>query len=240
MGPDTSIWTCPSTPVLHRRRWEGERPYRALFPSLNHGRAGLLTRMLEMCSFCLCTACALLGTEFLGPYCTDLLWLPYIYRTLGCILFSLPSSTITFFSSPGCVDRFPLTLVLLSRFSIPPSLSAGLILHPDMLPAFLALSTTFLVVFTSVSGRPMVTQRGHYKQLRQEPLQLQGLAEVVGSFPEINVLVEGNQRFRDSIASSSNPNLLKEQTDEGQSPEFLFPGCGYVGPFTESLGCQAC
>lgn len=82
----------------------------------------------------------------------------------------------------------------------------------------------------------MAAQRGYYRQLRRDPVQLHSLAEVVGSFPEINILVEGNQRFRDSVASSSNPNLLKEQTDAGQNPGFLFLGCRYVS-FAENLGC---
>jgi len=94
-----------------------------------------------------------------------------------------------------------------------------------MFPTFLALFVAFLAVTAPVSGRPMVTRRGYYKQLRQAPVQLQGLVEVVGNFPEINELMEGNRRFRDSIASSTNPNLLKEQTDAGQSPRFLFLGC---------------
>lgn len=94
-----------------------------------------------------------------------------------------------------------------------------------MVPTFLALFIALLAVSAPVSGRPMVTRRGYYKQLRQEPVQLQSFVEVVGSFPEISVLLEGNQRFRDSIASSSNPNLLQEQTDAGQSPGFLFLGC---------------
>lgn len=94
-----------------------------------------------------------------------------------------------------------------------------------MLPTFLALFIGLLAVSAPASGRPMVTRRGYYKQLRQEPVQLQSFVEVVGSFPEINVLIEGNQRFRDSVASSGNPNVLQEQTDAGQSPGFLFLGC---------------
>ena len=97
-----------------------------------------------------------------------------------------------------------------------------------MLPTFLTLFTAFLAISTPVSGRPMVTRRGYHKQLLQEPIKIKSLAEAAGSFPEINVLVEGNQRFRDSIANSSNPNLLKEQTDQGQSPGFLFLGCRCV------------
>lgn len=104
-----------------------------------------------------------------------------------------------------------------------------------MVPTFLALFIALLVVSAPASGRPVVTRRGHYKQLRQEPVQLHSFVEVVGSFPEISVLLEGNQRFRDSIASSSNPNLLKEQTDAGQSPGFLFLGCRCVS-FTMCLG----
>lgn len=105
-----------------------------------------------------------------------------------------------------------------------------------MLSAFLTLFVTFLAVSAPVSGRPMVTRRGYHKQLRQEPVQLKSLSETAGSFPEINVLVEGNQRFRESIANSSNSNILQEQTKDGQSPDFLFLGCRCV-PLDQRLGC---
>ena len=104
-----------------------------------------------------------------------------------------------------------------------------------MLSTFLTLFVAFLAVSAPVSGRPMVTRRGYHKQLLQEPIKIKSLAEAAGSFPEINVLVEGNQHFRDSIANSSNPNILKEQTDQGQSPGFLFLGCRYVS-FYKRLG----
>lgn len=103
-----------------------------------------------------------------------------------------------------------------------------------MFPAFLALLITLLAVSAPASSRP-VTLRGYYKQPRQEPIRLHSLADAVGGFPEINVLIEGNQRFRDSIANSDNPNLLKEQTDAGQSPSFLFLGCRCVS-FASSPG----
>ena len=106
-----------------------------------------------------------------------------------------------------------------------------------MVSAFLALFITFLAISAPASGRPVVTPRGYYKQLRQGPIQLKTLAEAAGGFPEINVLVEGNQRFRDSIANSSSPDVLQEQTKDGQSPGFLFLGCRCV-LFDESLGCR--
>ncbi|KAF9528433.1 carbonic anhydrase [Crepidotus variabilis] len=43
----------------------------------------------------------------------------------------------------------------------------------------------------------------------------------VGTF---ETLVKGNQKFRDEIKSSE-PELLKKLTDEGQSPPFMFLGC---------------
>lgn len=94
-----------------------------------------------------------------------------------------------------------------------------------MLPAYLALFVAFLAISAPASGRPVVTRREYHMQLRQEPVQLKSLAITAGNFPELNVLVEGNQRFRDSIANSSNPNLLQEQTGEGQTPGFLFLSC---------------
>ena len=99
-----------------------------------------------------------------------------------------------------------------------------------MLSAFLPLSLIFLVISAPVSGLPVVTRRGDHNQPRQEPVKLHTLATVTEGFPGIGVLVEGNQRFRDSIANSSNPNLLKEQTEKGQSPGFLFLGCRCVPP----------
>lgn len=107
-----------------------------------------------------------------------------------------------------------------------------------MLSSFLALFITFLAISAPASGRPMVTRRGYYKNLRQEPIRHKSLVEAAGSFPEINVLIEGNQRFRDSITNSSTPNLLKQQTDDGQSPGFLFLGCRCV-LFVESLGYRS-
>ena len=97
-----------------------------------------------------------------------------------------------------------------------------------MLSTFLTLFVGFLAISAPASGRPMVTRRSFHKQLLQEPVKIKSLVEAAGSFPEINVLIEGNQRFRDSIVNSSNPNLLKEQTDQGQSPGFLFLGCRCV------------
>ena len=105
-----------------------------------------------------------------------------------------------------------------------------------MLPTLLALFIALLATTAPISGLPIVTGRGYDTLLLEQPTQPKSLAEAVGSFPEINVLLEGNQRFRDSIANSSNPNLLKEQTDAGQSPGFLFLGCRCV-PFAVSLSC---
>ena len=106
----------------------------------------------------------------------------------------------------------------------------------NMLPTILALFIAFLATTAPISGLPIVTGRGYDTLLLEQPAQPKSLAEAVRSFPEINVLLEGNQRFRDSIANSSNPNLLKEQTDAGQSPGFLFLGCRCV-PFAVSLSC---
>jgi hypothetical protein len=105
-----------------------------------------------------------------------------------------------------------------------------------MLPTLFAHFLAFLATTAPVSGLPVVTRRGYDTLLLEQSAQPKSLAEAVGSFPEINVLLEGNQRFRDSIANSSNPNLLKEQTDAGQSPGFLFLGCRCVSS-AESLGC---
>jgi len=106
-----------------------------------------------------------------------------------------------------------------------------------MLSTLLTLFFAFLAASAPASGRPMVTRRGYHKQLRQEPIKHKALIEAAGSFPEINVLVEGNQRFRDSITNSTNPELLKQQTDAGQAPGFLFLGCRCVSS-DESFGLE--
>ena len=84
----------------------------------------------------------------------------------------------------------------------------------------------------------MVTRHEYYKQLRQEPIQFKSLGKAAGSFPEISVLVEGNRRFCDSIANSSNLNLLKEQTEEGQSSGFCSWAAGMFR-LTEVLATDA-
>lgn len=104
-----------------------------------------------------------------------------------------------------------------------------------MVSAFLILFIIFLAISTPVSGRLTVTRPGYYRRLRQESIQPKSLAEAAGSFLDINVLVEGNKRFRDSIANSSNPNVLQGQTEDGQSPGFLFLGYRCVSS-DESLG----
>ncbi|TFK72481.1 carbonic anhydrase [Pluteus cervinus] len=42
--------------------------------------------------------------------------------------------------------------------------------------------------------------------------------------PELNVLFEGNQKFRETI-SAENPGILKQLSDDGQKPPFMFIGC---------------
>lgn len=93
-----------------------------------------------------------------------------------------------------------LTFLLLSQRATVLLLSqpVRLILRSNMLSTFLALFIAFLAVSAPVGGRPTATRRGHYEQLWQEPIQLRSLGEPAGSFPEINVLVEGSPRFRDS------------------------------------------
>jgi carbonic anhydrase len=54
---------------------------------------------------------------------------------------------------------------------------------------------------------------------------VQGLSDMAQRFPDMQPLADGNQAFRTQIAGSSNPNLLKDLTTNGQHPEFLFLGC---------------
>ncbi|KAH0588588.1 hypothetical protein H2248_004418 [Termitomyces sp. 'cryptogamus'] len=43
--------------------------------------------------------------------------------------------------------------------------------------------------------------------------------------PEIEALYRGNQRFRDAVAVSSTPNVLKDLAAQGQRPPFLLLDC---------------
>ncbi|KAL0959619.1 hypothetical protein HGRIS_011322 [Hohenbuehelia grisea] len=42
---------------------------------------------------------------------------------------------------------------------------------------------------------------------------------------ELKALADGNEQFRASISSSPQPTLLKQLTDDGQAPPFMFLGC---------------
>lgn len=51
------------------------------------------------------------------------------------------------------------------------------------------------------------------------------LDDTAKRFPDLMDLVEGNQAFLDQVKNSPNPDLLKDLTTKGQSPEYLFLGC---------------
>lgn len=55
-----------------------------------------------------------------------------------------------------------------------------------------------------------------------------GLAQSVkmrrATAPEMEVLFEGNKKFRDGV-QATDPGLLKKLTDDGQAPPFMFIGC---------------
>ena len=54
------------------------------------------------------------------------------------------------------------------------------------------------------------------------------LNDTATRFPDMGTLSGGNQEFRSNIASSANPNLLKDLASKGQFPGFLFLGCRFV------------
>ena len=54
---------------------------------------------------------------------------------------------------------------------------------------------------------------------------IRSLNDAATQFPELGPLVEGNNKFRQDIASSSNPNLLQQLTTNGQHPPYIFLGC---------------
>ena len=56
---------------------------------------------------------------------------------------------------------------------------------------------------------------------------LRNLSDAAQQYPQLLPLEHGNAKFRDDIAKSNHPNLLWEQTVNGQHPEYLFLGCRY-------------
>ena len=51
------------------------------------------------------------------------------------------------------------------------------------------------------------------------------LADAAKEYPQLLPLEQGNEKFRQSIANSDQPNLLQNLTANGQHPEFVFIGC---------------
>jgi carbonic anhydrase len=51
------------------------------------------------------------------------------------------------------------------------------------------------------------------------------LNDTATRFPDLEYLAEGNENFRSAVKNSSDPNLLKDLSTDGQHPEYLFLGC---------------
>ena len=51
------------------------------------------------------------------------------------------------------------------------------------------------------------------------------LSDAARQYPQLLPLEHGNAKFRHDIATSNHPDLLWEQTVNGQHPEYLFLGC---------------
>lgn len=82
------------------------------------------------------------------------------------------------------------------------------------------LYTVLATLYTTVFASPTVSARSDQDQNRTRTL-----ADAADQFPQLLPLVEGNARFRQSIAESDKPDLLWSLTANGQHPEFLFLGC---------------
>jgi hypothetical protein len=54
------------------------------------------------------------------------------------------------------------------------------------------------------------------------------LNDTATKFPDLEYLAEGNEYFRSAVKNSSQPDLLKKLTENGQHPEYLFLGCRFV------------
>ena len=167
----------------------------------------------------------------LSPPFWLLSWLHDAYKRLGLALRNrilVPFSSLPIFSSVSWAAWTASHFLTFILVSLPQRATVlrlvRLILQSNMVSAFLILFIIFLAISAPVSGQPTVTRPGYYRRLRQESIQPKSLAEAAGSFPDINVLVEGNKRFRNSIVNSSNPNVLQGQTEDEQSPGFLFLG----------------
>lgn len=59
-------------------------------------------------------------------------------------------------------------------------------------------------------------------------VQVIHLNDTTTRFPDFEYLAVGNKYFRSAVENSSNPDLLKDLTENGQHPGYLFLGCRFV------------
>jgi len=74
-------------------------------------------------------------------------------------------------------------------------------------------------LYSTVSGFPTLSGRDD-----QGNGSTRSLSDAVVQYPQLDLLEQGNAKFRDGMAKSD-PDLLRNQTVNGQHPEYLFIGC---------------
>ncbi|KAF8068971.1 carbonic anhydrase [Lyophyllum atratum] len=90
-----------------------------------------------------------------------------------------------------------------------------------MFPRTLVLVSIALLSLAPASAHPF---HSTWKEVRMVGLAQSANMKRASHAPEMEVLLEGNKKFRES-SEASDPGLLKKLTDDGQAPPFMFIGC---------------
>lgn len=82
------------------------------------------------------------------------------------------------------------------------------------------LYTVLASLYTTVFASPALSVR-----VEDYGNGTRSLADAANEYPDLLPLRDGNAKFRQNIAQSDNPDLLRNLTVNGQHPEFIFLGC---------------
>ena len=80
--------------------------------------------------------------------------------------------------------------------------------------------TVLATLYSTVFASPALSSRDNHTYGG-----LRNLSDAALQYPQLLPLEHGNAKFRNDIAKSNQPDLLWEQTINGQHPEYLFIGC---------------
>jgi len=167
-------------------------------------------------------------------------------RPLGFSLFALRAIFISFRAALNACTLQWLLTTLRPTHALHPvdflhstSISAGLFISMFMklfVPVLLVLSSAVTSVFSLPALASSVFARGDHEDKnstqsngnKSTTVRVIHLNDTATRFPDFEYLAMGNKHFRSAVKNSSNPDLLKELTENGQHPGYLFLGCRFV------------